>query len=290
METRIYNNYGEYYLITANSYLDIPNNNSDIINKVQNYLISSKDIDIQISNIDELLIHIYEEKNDIEYWVPLSPAFVEDIRKKGYQILCRLGSGSSNSSFLAYDGNKFVTLLINDSLVGNFNEIEQWKELVSDSLEFEEKVISLTEFPIYFNKVYNIIYSSIPYSDNNEYKTLSMSNYADRPIYVLEYLSYTVEQIIINNRLLWSKEQYLIFKEQIITFLHRALTYLNSNGYSYDDLKPDNIMVGYFSGISYLKLVDIESISVFHGDNIDRSINFLINQMDKLYSNHLKHI
>lgn len=284
MSTRIYNTSGEYYSVTATSYLDIPNNNSDTLSKVESYLISSKDIDIKTVDRNELIIHIYEEATDIEHWVPLSTEFIADMTKRGYQIVCRLGAGSGHMTFLAYDGTKFVTLLLNDNLAGGADEIEDWREVFT--LEFEEKVISLPEFPLYFNKVYDIFYSSIPYSDNTEYRRLSMPNYEDRPIYVLEYLSYTVEQMIINKRSIWSKDEYLIFKEQVASFLDRAFTYLFANKYSYDDVKPDNIMVGYCSGLSYLKLIDVESVSVLdRGEkSIKRSIAPLIDEMDTIWN------
>ncbi|SNW62409.1 Hypothetical protein ORPV_505 [Orpheovirus IHUMI-LCC2] len=250
--------------ITSTSPIPPILNNSNIIGQLTRYYLLGDQI--KVIKDSNLQVRIYNEENNKEYYVPISDDFIKQVGDWGWTIICKLGTGSTHSAFLVYDGRDFKTMLILDSITKKDNNIDEIEDNIDD-------IIEIKGYDLYMNKVEHVFYTSVPYSDNEIYKILSPNNYINRPIYILEFMFYTISEFIILKRNIWNVNEKKIFISQFKMFYNKSMQFFKDNNINYSDIKLDNIMIGYYNGMSYLKFVDI------HDVKIDK---FIINTRDKL--------
>jgi serine/threonine protein kinase len=260
MTSIVHNTLG--YAFSYSEYRHPPTNNQQIIDQVRKYLLLDGSINIAPADRNNLLIHIYEELSENEFWVPLSTDFLNFLSDRGLEILCRLGSGGSSDAFLVLHNNSVKTLLLESNRNNYGISLEESLNYLSQSASKVQEIFNIPDIDIYINRMFDIFYSDIPYSDDNTYLSISIHDFHARPIYLLEYMTHTLADLININRDKWldSKVEFETFLNQVKLFDSQFHDFLWRHNLEYPDVKPDNIMISYGKGFSYFKYVDVQGI------------------------------
>lgn len=263
MTSLVYKTNGEY--VTYSEYRQPPTGNLEILKSIREALLLGNDPKVTPLSRDNLHIHIYDPISENEYWVPLSQEFLLLLEDRGLHVICRLGSGAESDAFLVYDdvtGSIRTLLLESNRSKEEISEKESEQYLARD-VEKVSDIVSIPGIYSYVNRIYETFYSTTPYSDNKVYLAATVNDFQHRPIYLLEYMSYTLAGLLNINRDRWmdTPSEFETFLDQVRNFDGAFHRFLEQNQLTYKDIHTSNIMIGYGKGFSYFKYVDIQSIS-----------------------------
>ena len=218
---------GQVKLKTINSFLDLLKKNS----------IEKKSAEFPPG----LTIH-YED-----YELPLSENVIKCVEDKGYKFVKKIGEGSYSDVFLGLDKNgEEIVILIKGNACHK-------RDNIYEIFEKQKEGILDTKYMI---KIINVIECNYRYSDDPRwYPKIKFTN----PIQILEYAPILIIDYIRNQRKKGVNNPTIM--QKIISDLTEAYEYIHKNGYSFVDLKDDNLI--YDEKDDRIKFIDLETLRKF---------------------------
>lgn len=200
---------------------------------------------LSIGDKSNLTYKVYYEETDQEMFLPLSKQFLDRIKKLGWTIVYKVGQGSTQSAFLAYNQDQLAVLLVSHDI--SISKSRYGYKTI-------DYIVGLTNYVYYFNQIYEGIKLDIPPAD---FEATSSQ------ILVVEYLPYTIKEYLKLNPTVPKK----LFLSYLRRFLLQAQSYFNSNNLEYTDVKLGNIAIGYKDGLTYFKFIDAQDAHIRESDN-----------------------
>lgn len=261
-----------------------PLGSKDIFALVNKYLTTGEHVVISTQDRNKILVNCYDSKTLNEYWFPISDALTTTLAKKGIMVICNINIGGTHASYLVFDGTFFRTMLL---LTSQIEDDGNDPDVVTSYTEYHANMVKkVTKIPgmyNYVNVVYDTFYLDVPYADDPLYLEISRNNYKNRPIYILEYLQYTLTEYVENNREFWRSNR--VSFDNFLSSLRKFMTdtdiLLQKNGLIYDDVSMSNIMIGAHNNTVYIKYIDIDSIKSMSAPKYQRNI-IIREVMDKV--------
>lgn len=208
-------------------------------------------------------IHYYDEDKDEQYDdIELSTDVMTCLSRKGYTLIRKMGQGSSADAFLAKSREYgYVVILIKG------NAIKRDEHIYKIYADQQTGVLDTK----YMIKIYDVIECPRLTLDKRYHPHVELN-----PIQVLEYAPMNLEDYIKLSRKTGVGEK--LIKEKIVTFLTEAYNYIETLGYTYTDLKIENLVV--LSG--RIKFIDLETLRKNFLENpkdISQSVDFLLSDI-----------
>lgn len=210
--------------------------------------------------------HIVYTENHVEYTNILSNDFIEQLNKRGYKLIAKIGSGNTCTAYLSYTVDRLVTVLI--------RHYEVSEECMFTDDHTIRIVKSLPDYEKYLNKVYDVLYLDTPYVINDQ--QCNIDNFRDRPLLVLEYLPINISNYVLSLNM----TQKQIVANRLVNFVLEANIYFTDYNVEYIDWYEDNIMVTFYDDNIRFKLVDIQGMNVPIGDGTitDMDLRDMVNK------------
>ena len=228
-------------------------------------------INITLDNRDistSLTVHSDSQSLGGGVLYPLSYTVIDRLRIMGWNIIMKIGQGATSDVFIAYK-NELVGVKVSAIVfLSAYDEEIQGYSL--DELINKINIIRrIPNYNLYFSEIYDIVYIDHPYSNDPSYisETENTSSFKDRPIQILEYLPYNLNEYTrLNGN--WNGYMETMFTKTVLDFMRGFLILLHKYNYEYYDYNLDNIMVILKDNVMFFKIIDFESISLLNSSTL----------------------